>query len=239
MMNNSINFYCDESCYLKNDGINVMVLGTVWCESDKKKDIFHQLREIKKNNNLSPYFEAKWTKVSKGRLDFYTDLINYFFNNNDLHFRVLVVPEKSELKHDIYNQTHDAWYYKMYFTLLKAVIDPRSKNRIFLDIKDTRSSSKIRKLHEILCHDKYDFKKEIIELVQTVRSHEVEILQLTDLLIGAVAYENRGLKTNEAKLELIRIIKEKSGYNLKKSTFLRENKFNIFIWHPRSTYVGK
>ena len=49
-------------------------------------------------------------------------------------------------------------------------------------------------LHEIICNNMYDFRHEIVERMQLVRSHEVELLQLADLLIGAVAYANRGLR---------------------------------------------
>lgn len=26
------NIYCDESCYLEHDGINVMAFGAIWCD---------------------------------------------------------------------------------------------------------------------------------------------------------------------------------------------------------------
>ena len=84
--------------------------------------------------------------------------------------------------------------------------------------------------------DKYDYQKKIIKKVQQVHSHEVEILQLTDLLIGAISYINRGLNTSKAKNELITLIKQRSKYSLVKSTLLRERKFNIFIWEPQKAY---
>ncbi|WP_207654059.1 DUF3800 domain-containing protein [Desulforamulus profundi] len=86
------------------------------------------------------------------------------------------------------------------------------------------------KLHEVVCNSIYDFHRQIIQRIQTVRSHESELLQLSDLLIGAVSYVNRGLGDSSAKLALIEEIKRRSGYNLTRSTLLRENKFNIFIW---------
>ena len=66
--------------------------------------------------------------------------------------------------------------------------------------------------------------------VQQVRSHEVELIQLDDLLTGAVSYINRGLNTSLAKNELIELIRHRSNYSLVKSTLLKEKKFNIFIW---------
>ena len=63
-------------------------------------------------------------------------------------------------------------------------------------------------------------------------SSEVEIMQLTDLLIGAISYVNRGLSTSEAKANIVDRIQKRSGYDLIRTTLLRENKVNLFRWHP-------
>ena len=224
------NVYCDESCHLEHDQQPVMVLGAVWCPLEKAREISVHIRELKKSHGLSTTFEIKWTKVSPAKQDFYLDLLDYFFNNDDLHFRALVVQDKSKLQHELYEQTHDTWYYKMYFDMLKVILDPDARYRIYVDIKDTRSAAKIDKLHDVLCNNMYDFQRHIIDWVQTVRSHEVEILQLTDLLIGAVSYVNRGLHMNAAKLAVVERIRERSGYSLTKTTLLKENKVNLFMW---------
>ncbi len=226
------NIYCDESCHLENDHQPVMVLGGISCPLELTGTVFKDLREIKIRHGLKPFFEIKWTKVSPSKLLFYMDIIDYFFCNNDLTFRTLIALNKSELNHKIFNQTHNIWYYKMYFTMLKAILDPHEKYRIYLDIKDTCGGEKIHKLHEILSNNLYDFSREIIEKIQLVRSEEIEILQICDLLTGAVSYVHRELNTSQAKLGLINKIREKSGYLLTKSTLLREKKFNLFIWNP-------
>ena len=108
------NIYCDESCHLQNDNSNVMVLGAVWCLKEKKREIFKRLRNIKEEHGLSSSFEIKWNKVSPAKTAFYRHLIDYFFDDDDLHFRALVVPDKSILNHEKFNQSHDDFYYKMY-----------------------------------------------------------------------------------------------------------------------------
>ena len=224
------NIYCDESCHLEHDGEKAMTIGGVWCPESKKDEIFKRIREIKKEHGLSPKFEIKWNKVSPGKLAFYMDIINYFFDNSDLHFRVIVVPDKKELNHEQFHQTHDDFYYKLYFDMLKTIFEPGSDYNIYLDIKDTRGQKKVDKLHEVLCNSKYDFKWEMIKKVQQVRSHEVELVALADLLIGAISYLHREKVTSDAKLKLIERIKLRSGYNLTSSTLYRESKFNVFIW---------
>lgn len=224
------NVYCDESCHLENDRQKGMVLGAIWCPKDKSKEIAIRIREIKRHNSLATNFEIKWTKVSPAKLHFYLDLVNYFFDNSDLHFRALIVPDKSKLRHAEFNQSHDDFYYKMYFDMLKIIIDPDATHYIYIDIKDTKSAHKAAKLHDVLCNNQYDFSRSIIKKLQTVRSYEVELLQLADLLIGALSYINRNLDASRAKWSVIQRFRERSGYSLTRSTLYREEKVNLFYW---------
>lgn len=224
----NINIYCDESNHLEADNVPYMVLGAVYAPLEKIKIINTRIAEIKKKHGIAFSNEIKWVKVAKGKLDFYMDIVDYFFDNDDLHFRCIVI-DKTTLTHDQVN-THDQFYYKMYFGLLSKILDPQDKYNIYLDIKDTQGAKKVKKLREVLCNKMYDFDGKIIERIQQVRSHEVGILQLADLLIGAIQFSNRQDVKSEAKRTLIERIRERSGYNLLKSTLLMEEKTNIFYW---------
>jgi len=230
-MSQIFNVYCDESCHLENDHQKVMVLGAVWCPLEKSHEIMARLREIKQKHGLKPEFEVKWSKVSPAKKDLYLDFVDYFFNDDDLHFRALIA-QKTSLRHDAFGQSHDEWYYKMYFDMLKIIFSPDSQYRIYLDIKDSRGGVKVAMLHEVLCNNIYDFSRSIIERVQIIRSHETEILQLADLLTGAISYANRGLSDNGGKVALLNRIKERSHYSLTRTTLYRENKVNLFRWSP-------
>lgn len=232
-MKNTINIYCDESCHLENDSITVMSLGGVWCPNEQSKIISERIREIKELHGLSRSFEIKWTKVSPSKVNFYLNLVDYFFDNSDLHFRGVVIPNKNKLAHEKFGQTHDEWYYKMYFVMLKNILSPESSYRVFIDIKDTRGGEKVKKLHEVLCNSILDFSQDTIERVQQIRSHESEILQLADLILGALCYANRGIDTSTAKKSIIDRIKLRSKYSLVKTTLPQEEKFNILVWSPQ------
>ena len=230
-MTRVFNVYCDESCHLENDRQKAMVLGAVWCPLEKTREIAVRIREMKARHGLSPELEIKWVKVSPAKVQFYLDIIDYFFDDDDLHFRALIVPDKSQLRHEDFQQTHDEWYYKMYFDMLKVILYPDARYRIYLDYKDTQGATKVEKLHEVLCNNMYDFSRQIIERLQIVRSNEVEILQMTDLLVGAVSYANRDLTTSAAKFALVQRVRERSGYSLTRTTLFREDKVNLFVWH--------
>lgn len=232
-MSEVINVYCDESCHLANDGQPAMALGAVWCPLDHVRVANDRIREIKAKHGLQPMSEVKWTKLSPGNLSLYLDLLDYFLDAEALNFRCLVA-SKTNLQHEAYGQTHDDWYYKMYFTMLQAILDPHACFQIYLDIKDTRSAAKVRHLHDVLAHNLYDFSRTIITRLQTVRSHEVELLQITDILIGAVSAANRQNIESPAKKSFIERMRQRSGYSLQRSTLLREKKVNIFRWQGKN-----
>ncbi|STQ89128.1 DUF3800 domain-containing protein [Iodobacter fluviatilis] len=233
-MNELFHVYCDESCHLENDAAKAMVLGAVWCPASHRQMLARELKALKKQYGLAPNFEIKWVKVSPSKLDFYLAVIDLFFAQPLLHFRGLVVPDKSCLQHDKFGQSHDEFYYKMWYHLLNRLISPEERYRIFLDIKDTQGQAKVGKLHDVLCNANYDFDRAVIESIELVHSHDVLLLQLADLLIGALGYVHRGLTESPAKLAVIARIREQSGLNLLQSSLVRAEKFNVFVWRPQA-----
>ncbi|MBZ5566688.1 MAG: DUF3800 domain-containing protein [Acidobacteriia bacterium] len=231
-MPNTFNIYCDESCHLEHDRQPIMVLGAVWCPTEKSREIAVRIRELKQRHGISRDYEIKWERVSPGKLEFYLDVVDYFFDDDHLNFRAYVAA-KHGLRHEEFGQDHDTWYFKMYFHMLALLLDPESRYRIYLDIKDSRSAAKIAKLHDVLCNNIYDFQHRIIERVQTVESKHVQQVQLTDLLVGAVSYANRNLQTSKAKLAIVDRIQRRSGYSLTGNTLMRAQKVNLFHWYPQ------
>jgi hypothetical protein len=207
-----------------------MVLGALWCPAAEVRKANVAIRALKETHGLAPNFEIKWTKVSPAKLTFYRELFDYFFEDASLHFRALIIPDKNMLRHEAYGQTHDDWYYKMYFDLLKVILERDSAYRIFLDIKDTRSARKVAKLHDVLTNSMYDFDRSIVRTVQNVHSHEIELLQLCDLLLGAISYANRSLAGSPAKQALVEQMRRRSQLKLTLTTLLREDKVNLFRW---------
>ena len=162
------------------------------------------------------------------------ELINYFFDDDDLHFRAIVISNKNELRFKNIYEGYDTWYYKMYFQMLSNIFDNSNQYNVYIDIKDTISSEKIAKLHDVCSNSIYDFSHHTIKKIQPIRSDEVEIMQIVDILIGALSYYKRGLSSSEAKMEIIKLIKKRSHSSFDKSSPVRENKFNIFLWRPRN-----
>ena len=229
-----INIYCDESCHLLNDHIPIMTLGAIQYPQDKVRNLSLKIKSLKKEYNCNG--ELKWTKVSIKNISFYFELVNLFFSDEFLHFRSLIVHNKENLNHDLYNTgDHNNFYYKMYYELLRNIIENKSDDcfQIYVDIKDTQGFMKVHKLHEVLSNKFYDFNKEKVSRIQQIRSHESNLLQISDFLLGAITYVNRDCKTSVAKLHITEHLKSVSGYNLTQTTPPWEEKFNLFHFSPK------
>jgi hypothetical protein len=228
-----INLYCDESCHLEHDHQPVMLVGAIWCPLNEVERLSKEMRDMKMRHKAAG--ELKWSKVSMARLGFYLELVDWFLAEVPLHFRGLVVLHKERLDHSLFNDgSHDDFYYKMYFSLLTKILSPDQRYNIYLDVKDTRSRLKLRKLGEVLCNDKYDFTSQMIGHLQNIRSHESYLLQICDFLLGAVSYRHRMLGGNPAKVAVIQHLEKRLGCDLLHSTPLRKEKFNLFLFTPRA-----
>ena len=231
-MSTTFNVYIDESGHLEHDTTQVAVFGCVWAPVDRVPEIHERLRELKEKNGLSRAFETKFTKVSPAKERFYLDTLDYFFDDDDLRYRAVVIRDKSKLDHAAHDQTHDGWYFKMLFQLLQNVVDNTNHYRIYLDVKDTRSAERAASLLEIVRRTRADHEGIRVERLQVVRSDEVGLLQLCDLLTGIVGYANRVAPGSTAKHALVERMRRRSRYTLQKTTPLREEKTNLFFWDP-------
>ncbi len=218
-MNKTFNIYCDESCHIENDHKPFLFLGKVSVAYNQVKLHTEYINDLKKKHNF--YAEIKWTSVSKSKLRFYEELIDYFFST-DIQFRAIGV-EKKKINNPAFDQTYDDFYYKMYYYLLNHNLNSLYHYNVYLDIKDTLSAIKVNKLKNIL-----NTKFGIFRNVQNIRSHESVLLQLTDLIMGAISYHHNDTeKANAAKVKLIEKIKHHSGAELDRTNY--SEKLNLFF----------
>lgn len=230
------NVYCDESCHLQHSDSKAMALGAIWCPKQKTREINKRLIEIKERHGINPAAEVKWTKASPANQALYISFLDYFLDDDDLHFRGVVIPDKEILDHDRFDQTHDTWYYKMYFTLLKEIFRRDSHYYVYIDIKDTHSNENAKKLEDVCANNAFDFSHDIIRRVQPIRSEEVQLMQLVDILTGSLTYRHNHPSVtpemNSTKVEIVNRIIKRSKINLTKTTLPSEGKLNLLIWKP-------
>ena len=218
-MSKTFNIYCDESCHIENDHKKFMFLGSTSVAYNQVKFHTAQINELKKKHRF--YGEIKWSKVSKSKLRFYLDLVDYFFAT-DLQFRAVGV-QKVKINAEAFNISYDDFYYRMYYSLLNHNINTTYNYNVYLDIKDTLSAYKVNKLKEVL-----NTKFGVFMNVQNIRSHESIIMQITDFMMGAISYlHNNDAKLNLAKVQIIDKMKHHCKDQLDKTNY--SDKLNLFF----------
>lgn len=225
--------FCDESCHLEHDNSNVMVLGTLCCPEDRVEAINRQIKTLRYQHNYQT--ELKWTKLHNKQIGFYKALIDLFLETESLRFKATVVLNKKSLNHEQFNQgSHNNFYYKMFYYALRDFLVAGNHYKIYLDYMDTQGRDKAGKLMEVLHNANFG---QVNITAYIIRSHESQLIQLCDLLIGALSYSNRADIAHESKVknELVDYLVLKLCHRLDMGTPPWEQKFNIFRFSPRGT----
>ena len=226
-----LHLYCDESRHLPHDREPCMLLGLVACPAERVAVYHEELKALRRDHGVSPHLEVKWTKVSPGQQDFYLALVDWFLGKDDLQFRGLVLPDKQNTLGRLPEMSREFCYYRLYYQLLRGQIEPENRYRAFLDIKDTRGQEKLTELKKLLQTNAAD--AEAVADMQHVRSHEVGLLQLTDLLLGAAGFARHmsTAQSSPAKRALISRLEERLGYPLRGDSPQGSSKVIIATWH--------
>ncbi|MFA7418395.1 MAG: DUF3800 domain-containing protein [Melioribacteraceae bacterium] len=218
-MSKTFNMYCDESTHLQNDSMPYMIIAYVSTAYNQLKQHNQHIKLLKEKHKFKG--EIKWANVSKSQYPFYNELIEYFFAT-DLQFRAVIV-DKTKIDETREEFTYNDFYFRMYYQLLYHKMDPAKTYNVYLDIKDTSSQSKLTTLRRILDNEKS------IRNLQFIKSYESYLMQLTDLLMGAINYNLRGLSKVVAKTNLIKKIETHTQISLNASTPRSADKFNLFF----------
>lgn len=83
-----IEVYCDESrpetIFSQNSVDRYMIIGGIWVNRSERKKVKNKINYLKKKYEI--HGEVKWTKVSPMSLEFYKEVLNYFFENENLRY---------------------------------------------------------------------------------------------------------------------------------------------------------
>lgn len=222
-----IDIYCDEShpdlFSSENPDAKFLAIGGLWCLQSHRNELKSKIHDLRNKHKIGGEF--KWTKVSPARLDFYRELIDLFFGEAAMRFRVLILNHKHLDLKTYHDDDAELGFYKFYYQLLLHWIKESKEYQIFCDFKKNRVRNRLPVLQGCLNNANIYAK---INLVQTIRSEESVLIQLTDVLIGAVAAKfNGSLNPGSAKDTLVSHIEKHLKHDIK-ATPQDENKFNVF-----------
>lgn len=229
-MDKVFNIYCDESCHLEFHNYNSMVLGCVMVNHADVKRISNSIKDIKSKHSVYRMNEIKSIKVSENKLDMYLEIVKLFVDEQCLKFRCVIIPDKSILDHSFYTQTQNEFYYKMFYYVLRELINCDDKYNVYFDLMDKYQNEKVQTLKTYLCNH-LGIEEGCIRY-QLIRSYESQLMQLTDILIGAVSYKTRIGINDTAKARLIIELESSLGIDISQTTS-HNDKFNVLRWKHR------
>lgn len=183
-----------------------------------------------------PHGEVKWTKVSRGKLLAYRRLVDSFFDNADLaHFHALFV-DTTRQDHRRWNDgSRDTGFNKEIYQLATkcSKLYGKSLFHIYPDRRNTRQPpEQLRLILNRGCTSRGDKRDWPFRRCQFRDSHNTLALQLTDIFVGAIAYQINGhsekLAASPAKSELAAHIMERAKIKSAIEGTARSGRFTIW-----------
>lgn len=227
----NIEIYCDESrqdLFNNKDAIRennkFICIGGIWVNKDIRNQLKEDIKKLQKKYNT--FGEIKWKNVCNTRFDFYKAIIELFFSyDNALRFRCLVV-DASKVDLDTYHDSDaELGFYKFYYQLVNCWVSYPNEYAIFTDFKRNRANDRLIVLKRVLNNSRGN----VVRSIQAINSKESLILQLEDVLMGAVGYKFNFVDNgaSKPKTDLIKYFEQRNG-NAIGATSLSAQKVNIF-----------
>ena len=217
--------YCDESnpeILTDRSANDFLLIGGIWIPKTYRESLKEEIKAIKSKHNYRN--EIKWNKVAPSSVDFYLDLLRYFFSTEDIRFRVLVVKSDEIDSVKFHNGDGELSFYKFYYQLLQHWILSYNSYSIFLDHKINKNTKRVSKLKEVL--ENANLTSEIAS-VQALPSEQSLGIQLADFLTGIVNAKFNQKISSSSKLQILKELESLIGHPIM-PTPKAESKFNIF-----------
>jgi hypothetical protein len=234
---------CDESC----TNCRFFVLGALVLPVHNHSILTEELSAWKTAHRLNAASEFKWTKVSRGYLPLYAEMMRWLFSHlraGHLQVRVLVMDTRDSHYKTFCERQTSKGFYKAYYHLLlqstKQVLydDPNDRVLVLLDEKRERypfHKEVLKKaLNSALRRDRgASGRVSNVEDRQSSGPHGEVLIQPVDVLIGAVGFARNGFAArpgaSPAKQELVRLIEQEAGSTLAYDTSPRSS-FNVWTF---------
>ncbi|MEW6717259.1 MAG: DUF3800 domain-containing protein [Chloroflexota bacterium] len=223
------NLYCDESSI---SSARYMLIGGLWVPWETEATLKAMLSAVRATRKLRA--EMKWTKVSHKMLPAYRDFVDMFFSEDTLSFKCIVL-DTHVLDHQTYHRgDKELGFYKFYFQVVSRNLLAGNLYWLYTDERKNRKPYRLEVLK--LTVNRWWNKQAGVQPLRAVeprRSHDEDILQLADILLGAIAYAWNGRRNSPAKLALIEHIAHRLGWpTLRLATRPTAPKVNIWKWEP-------
>lgn len=235
LLDNFNEVYIDETSQTKH---RYLVLGGIVLHAPRSDEAERLLQQARLPE--LPAMELGWVKVSRSKLEAYRRFIDVFFDNpsalEPFEFHSLVV-DTHKLNDRAHNEgSRETGFNKEVYQLCQKFgrLHRRRLFHIYPDSRTTKSSTEeLRLILNRGARKKGDERDWPYRRVHFRQSHEWQMLQLVDLLIGAMAFRlnrhDQKPDASPAKLELSRHILERGHVRDVTRNTATSGKFTI--WH--------
>ena len=227
-----------------------LVYGGIWIAGRAHERAEMQLREL--TASLGLRWELKWKKITASNIERYIRVLHWFFDEREIAFRCMLVDTSSPDYDGFIRQfnatDYQLGFYKLYYFFLtrNIKIDLQSVRwttysdtfKVWLDEKPWPREQQIPTLLRV-CNSYLKRECQVNglypQLVSAlpINSKRSRLLQLADVLAGAVRAKNTGLNATGAKAQFVKELASRvGGPVLTIGTEIRRRRFNVwpFRW---------
>lgn len=210
-----------------------MLIGGLWVPWHEELAVRAALLGVRAKHQLRA--EMKWTKVSRKMLPAYTDFVNVLFEHCSLRFKCIVLDTHILDYRTFHQGDRELGFYKFYYLLISRNLDYRCQYWLYTDELRNRKSNRLETLQLTVNRwwRKYRADEDPLVHVEPRRSHDDDLIQLNDILLGATAYHWNQHTGSEPKVALAAHIAERlKRPSLRIATRPGATKFNVWKWQP-------
>lgn len=231
--------FCDESRQSKD---RYMVLGGIIIPAETIVTFNETMAAYRKKYNMNA--ELKWSKVKPQKLEEYKGFVEYFFaltNSDNIHFKSMIIDNHAVNHKKFSDGDHEAGFYKFYYQLIyhcfgRQYFNEAKKTKFIIHPDSRTSPYNLDELKTVLNHGMAKgFAKPISPFVsiEPLVSHNTEIGQVNDIIIGAIGYHKNGYhllaNSSQGKISLADYIAKSAGLkNLQNNTPYNMRRFGIW-----------
>ncbi len=192
---NALHIYSDER-YVDD----MLVLGALRCSPRRAAILNTKLGQIRCLCDLTA--EMKWEKISQTYLPMYKAWARSFFDDGFGRFFVMRIPKSSAFWQKWHSENRDEEIFRAYYAFLLKVVPPNTPAWVFSDWLTVKSPSRWKTIQYLVNqrrhHDWGNPARNIREL-EPVDSKSCDLIQLTDVLLGAVDSFDRQIRSPARK----------------------------------------
>lgn len=187
-----LHVYGDESCC--SGGLKYASLGGIAVQQAKVGELNERLQKVKDHYGVTK--EVKWTRISRGMLDFYRSYVDVFFDASavdDMHFWSMYV-DSHTFNHRKFNQGQvDVGFSKLFYQLLlhKFGRNYGEAHRIgvYLDFRSSKDDPDM--MRPMLNNDlkNWGVHTSPFKRIEFRDSKKCNFIQLNDVLLGVIGFK--------------------------------------------------